>query len=344
MIAAKPVVDGLHASCMTSFPHGEHMPSLRTGLSAFCFGLTLVCTAPLSAQPYPNKPVRILTSDPGGGSDFSARLVAQGMSPTLGQQVIVDNRAGGGIAGETVSKAPPDGYTLLYYASSLWLLPLMRMDVPYDMKDFAPISWTVKTPAVLVVHPSLPVKSVKELVALAKARPGELNYASGAAGSSNHLAAELFKSMAAVNITRIPYRGYGAAVNDLLGGQVQLMFPTSNSVMQHINAGRLRALAVTSAQPSATLPGLSTISETGLPGYEAIAVTGMLAPAKTPEAIIGRLNQEVVRALNRSDIKEKLLKVGTEPVGSSPQDFAAKIRSEVASMGKVIRDVGIRDE
>ena len=320
------------------------MLNLRSGSSAIALVLIVLGIGLASAQPYPSKTIRILTSDPGGGSDFSLRLIAQAISPALGQQVLIDNRAGNGIAGENVSKAAPDGYTLLYYASSLWLLPLMRNEVAYDMKDFAPISWAVRTPALVVVHPSLPVRSVKELVALAKARPGELNYASGAAGSSNHLAAELFKSMAHVNITQIPYRGYGAAVNDLVGGQVQLMFPTSNGVMPHVNSGRLRALAVTSAEPSPTFPGLPTVSESGLPGYEAIAVTGMLAPAKTSEAIINRLNQEVVRALNRADVKEKLLKVGTEPVGSSPQEFSAKIKSETATMGKLIRDLGIRDE
>ena len=297
------------------------------------------------AQDYPTRPIRVLTSPPGGGSDFVSRLIAQGISGPLGQPVIVENRPGGTIAGETVAKAVPDGYTLIYYGSALWLLPLMRKEVPYDtVKDFAPISLTSMQPNILVIHPTLPVKSVKELIALAKARPGELNYGAGGTGSSGHLAAELFKSMAKVNIMRIPYKGQGPATNDLVAGHVQLTFATSGSVAGHIKSGRLRALAVTTAQPSALVPGIPTIAASGVPGYEAAQISGMFAPARTPVAIITQLNREIVRLLNRPEVKEKLFTTGVEVVASSPEAFAARVKSEIVRMGKVIREAKIRDE
>ena len=296
-----------------------------------------------SAQNYPTKPVRIVTSDPGGGSDIVARAMVPAMSAALGQPVIVDNRAGGVIAGEFVSKSPPDGYTLIYYGNTLWMLPLMRDNVPYDtVKDFAPIALAVTAPNILVVHPSLPVKSVKDLIALAKARPGALNYASAAAGTSNHLAAELFKSMAGVSIVRIPYKGMGAAINDINAGQVQLLFATTTAGAPHVKSGRLRALGVSGAQRSAAFPDLPTIASSGLPGYESALNAGVLAPARTPDAIINRLNREIVRALTGPDLKEKFAAIGVEVVASSPEQFAAKIKSEISSMGKVIRDAGIR--
>ncbi len=298
-----------------------------------------------SGQAYPDKPIRIVTSDSGGGSDIVARVIAQAVSAPLGQQVVVDNRGGGVIAGEIVSRAQPDGYTLIYYGSTLWILPLMRKSVPYDtVKDFAPITLAVSSPNILVVHPSVAAKSVKELIALAKARPGELNYASAAAGTIPHLAAELFKSMAGVDLVRVVYKGTGAALNDLLGGQVQVMFATAPSAAPHVKTGRLRALAMTTAHPSAAFPELPTIATAGLPGYEAVQVSGMFAPAKTPAAIINRLNQEIVRALNQANVKEKLSSTGVEVVGSSAEQFAAKIKSEIVRMGKVIREAGIRDE
>lgn len=301
----------------------------------------------LSAQNYPVKPIRMVTSDPGGGLDFMARLIAPGLTANLGQPVIIENRgaAGGAIAGETVAKAPPDGYSLIFYGPPLWLLPLMRSNVPYDLlRDFLPITLAVRSPNLVVVHPSLAVKSVKELVALAKRRPGELNYGTSGTGSSPHLAAELFKVMAGVDIVRVNYKGAGAATTALLSGELQVLFPNAATVMPHVKAGRLRALAVTTSQPSKLAPGLPTVAASGLAGYESVTMFGILAPARTPEAIIKRLNHEIVQVLNRSDVKEKSFNAGAETVGSSPEEFAITLRSEMTKWGKVIKDAGMRDE
>ena len=296
-------------------------------------------------QDYPVKPIRMVTSAPGGSSDFVARTIAQGIAAPLGQQVVVENRTGATTGGELVARAAPDGHTLLYWGSTLWALPLMRSSVPYDtLADFAPISLTIVEPLVLVIHPSLPIRSLKELIALAKARPGQLNYASGGVGSSNHLAAEFFKAMAGVNIVSVPYKGTGGAVPALMAGEVQLMFTTAAAVTPLMSSGRLRALAVTTAEPSALFPGLPTLADSGLPGYEAAQQAGMLAPAKTPRAIINRLNQEVVQLLRRRDVGERLLSHGVEVVASSPEGFASKLRSEIARMGKLIKDAGIHED
>jgi tripartite-type tricarboxylate transporter receptor subunit TctC len=217
--------------------------------------------------------------------------------------------------------------------------------VPYDpVKDFSPITLVAVSPTVLVVHPALPVQSVKELIALAKTKPGELNYAMGSAGSANHLAAELFKSMAGVDMLGIGYRGNGPAVNALIGGQVQLMFATASSVVPLVKSGRLKALAVASARQSALVPDLPTIAASGLPGYESISTTGFFAPAKTPAAIINRINHDSVRYLQTAEAKERFLAVGAETVGSSPEELGVKVKSEMARMGKVIKDAGIRAE
>ncbi len=299
----------------------------------------------VSAQNYPNRPIRILTSEAGGGSDSAARTIAQGLGVSLGQQVVVENRGGGVIAGEIVSRASPDGYTLLYYGNTLWILPLLRKNIPYDtVKDFAPVTWAVSQFSVLVVHPSLPVKSVKDLIALAKARPGLLNYGSGASGGSNHLAAELFKSMAGVDIVRIPFKSTGPANNALMGGEIQMMFTAGATVMPHVKSRKLRALAISAARPSAVFPDLPTISNAGLPGFETAQISGMFAPVKTPAAIVDRLHQEIARVLERQDVKDKFANFGVEAVGGSPDQFAATIKSEMSRMGKVIRDAGIRDE
>ena len=313
----------------------------------FSVGMMILGAAVAFGQNYPNKPVRLVTAEAGGGADLVARLIAQGLSGPLGQQVVVDNRgaAGGAIAAEIVAKALPDGYTLLHYGSNIWLLPFLRNNLLYDpVRDFAPITLAVRAPNMIVVHPSLPVKSVTELIALAKARPGTLSYASGGTGSTPHLAAELFKAMANVDIVRIPYKGGGAALNDLLGGQVPLMFPVAAAALPHVKSGRLRALAVTSAQPTELAPGLPTVAASGLPGYESVSIQGLFAPAGTPATLINRLNQEIVRALNGENLKDKFFSAGIETIGSSPQVFAATVKSEMARLGKVIKDAGIRDE
>jgi tripartite-type tricarboxylate transporter receptor subunit TctC len=309
---------------------------LSAGLAALGVGV-------VSAQTYPSKPIRIVTASVGGGSDLVARLIAQGIAPALGQSVIVDNRGNGVIPGEFVSKAPADGHTLLLQSGTLWLAPLMH-STPYDaVRDFAPITLAVSAPNVVAVHPSLPARSVKELIALVKARPGELNYASGSTGSSNHLAGELFKSMAGVNIVRVSYASSATQMADLISGEVQLAFATGGTVAPHIKSGRVRGLAVTSSEPSALFPGLPTVAASGLVGYEAATLTCVWAPAKTPAPVLNRLNQEIVRFLTLPETKERLLNAGLEPIASSAEQLAAKRNSEISRMGKVIKDAGIRE-
>ncbi len=298
------------------------------------------------AQTYPTKPIRILTPEPGGSVDFTARLLAQRMSTSLGKQIVIDNRGGasGIIAAETVAHSSPDGYTLLLYGPSIWLLPYLRGSIPYDFnKDFIPIILVATTPNILVVHPSLDVKSVKELIDLAKARPGQLNYGSGSSGGSAHLAPELFKSMTGTNIVRVAYKGVGLAVNDLVGGQVQLMVPPVATGMPHIKAGRLRGLGVTSARPSVLAPGIPPIALT-VPGYESVAIYGMFAPAHTPAAIITKLNQEAGRFLSDDQTKTALLNVGVEPGGGTPQQFIEALKSDMQKTGGLITSAGIRTD
>ena len=320
---------------------------MRVGHTVTIASVVLMISGVTSAQNYPSKPIRMIAPEVGGGNDFVARLIAQGLTGVLGQQIVVDNRgsAGGVIAAQLLARAPADGYTLLFYSSGIWTAPFLQADVRYDvLRDFSPITLAASSPNTVVVHPSLAVNSVRELIALTKAKPGVLNYASGNSGSANHLAAELFKSMAGVDIVRITYKGTGPALNDVAAGQVQLMFPAIVSVAPHVKAGRLKALAVTSAEPSALAPGLPTVSASGLPGYEAVAMSGVFAPGKTPAPLIDRLNREIVRFLNTADVKEKLLRSGVEAAGSTPLEFASKIKTEMARLSKVIKDAGIRAE
>jgi tripartite-type tricarboxylate transporter receptor subunit TctC len=259
--------------------------------------------------------------------------------------VIVENRGGAGgiIAVETVANASADGYTLLMYNNGMWTLQLMTK-VPYDpLKDFLPITLAVTGPAILVVHPALPVQSVKDLIALARAKPGGLNYGGGGAGSQNYMAAELFKSMAGgLNIVNVPFKGGGPAIVALLAGEVQLMFASAPSVASHIKSGRLRALAVTTAEPSALLPGMPTVAASGLPGFEVVSMYGIFAPARTPAAIVKRLNQEILRVLGTADVKQKFAAAGMDVVASPPDQLAAKMRAEIAAMSKVFKEAGIR--
>ena len=309
---------------------------------SFSFAALIAC-----AQPYPNKPIRLLAPEAGGGVDFVARVLAREMSIGLGQQIVIDNRGGAGgiIAGDTVVKSAPDGHTLLIYGPAIFLLPYLRERVPFDTaRDLAPVSLAVTTPHVLVVHPSLPVKSVRELITLAKNKPAQLNDAGANTGSSAHLSAELFKAMVGVNIVRVPFKGVGPALNALIAGQVHLMFPSAGSITQHVKSGRLRAIAVTSAKPSALTPGLPTVAESGVAGYESVAVFGFFAPAQTPAAVIARVQQEVARASANPDVKKRFLDAGVEPVGSTPEEYASTIRREQAKWGKLIRDLGIRED
>jgi tripartite-type tricarboxylate transporter receptor subunit TctC len=321
----------------------EKHPMLRRPIPSLSIAAVAFCGAAV-AQEYPTRPIRVVTAAVGGTTDLVARTIAQGLTASLGQQVIVDNRPTGIIPGEMVVKAPPDGYTLLFHGSSLWMMPLLQK-VPFDpVKDLAPISLATSTPNLVVVHPAVPANTIKDLIALAKAKPGALNYGSGATGAASHLAAELFKYMAQVNIVRIPYKGQGAAVLGLLGGEVQMSFASAPSVAGHIKSGKLRALAITTPKPSQLAPGLSTVAEAGLPGYQSATSAGMFAPVKTPARLITLVNREIVQALNKQDVKDLLFRDGTEVVGSSPEEFAATIKAEMATMGKVIKAAGIRTE
>ena len=298
-----------------------------------------------SAQTYPNKLIRIITNQVGSGSDFIARLVAEGIGSSLGQRVLVENRAGGqGVpAIVPVAEATPDGYTLLSYNNPLWVAPLMR-SVPWNIKDFQPITLVAQAPLILVVNPSVPAKSVSDLIALAKRNPGKLNYAAGGTGSSTHLSAELFKSMAGVDIVRISYKGSAGPMADLIAGRVQLSFAIVRPVMPHVQTGKLRALAITSAAPSALFPGLPTVAASGLDGYESISIFGIFAPAKTPTAIVNRLNSEIVQVLGKAEVKEKLLSFGLEAIGSSPEKSAAIVRADEVRWKKVFETAGIKPE
>jgi tripartite-type tricarboxylate transporter receptor subunit TctC len=312
--------------------------------SAFVAGplaAIIFSSAAALAQSYPAKPVRIVVTGVGSGGDFAARLIAQGVSGSLGQQMIVDNRGSGNVPAEVVSKAAPDGYTLCLSAAPLWIMPFLRKTSYDPVKDFSPVTLVVTSPNILVVHPSLPAKSVKELIALIRARPGALNYATSGIGGSGFLAAELFKSMGRLDMMRVNYKSGGLAITELMSGHVQMFFANAGAVAPHMRSGRLKALAVTSATPSPLLLDLPTIAAGGLPGYELTSVQGLFAPAKTPDAVIARLNQEIVPFLQRPDVKQKFFAAGMESLGSPPEALAAAVQSEMARLGKVIKVAGI---
>jgi tripartite-type tricarboxylate transporter receptor subunit TctC len=305
------------------------------------------CASSLAAQSdrYPTKPIRIVTSEVGGGLDFVARLVATSLSGTIGQQVIVDNRPSGVFSGSIVSKATPDGYTMLFNGSSFWMLPFLQAGVPYDpVKDFAPITLATNSPLLLVVHPGVPVKSVQELIALAKGKPGALNYSSSSAGTPQHIAAELFKSMTGTNIVRITYKGAGPAMLAVAAGEVQMTFSSAGAAVPHIKSGRARAIAVASAQPSALAPDLPTVASAGLPGFEAGSMWGFFGPARLPAGLIKRLHREIALVLEKPDIREKLMNAFTEVVASSPEAFSALVRADMARGAEVIKAAGIKAE
>ena len=313
----------------------------RSFLAHALAAITLVI-CPAYAQNWPLKPVRIITAEPGTGNDLIARLIVPYLSNAFGQQFIVDNR--GLVAVDMVAKAAPDGYTLLSYGPPLWLTPLLRQ-VSYDpLRDLAPITLAGSSPNILAIHPSVPAKSVSELLLLAKQRPGELNYSSSSTGSSPHLAAELFKNMAGINIVRVPYKGSSQALVGLVGGQVHLMFPNAGTVAPHLKSTRVRALAVTTSAPSALVPGLPTLSASGVTGYESASQFALFAPAGTPSAIIERLNREMIAALRKPDVTERLFGSGVEVTTGTPTELAVTMKSEMAKWGKLIKEAGIREE
>jgi tripartite-type tricarboxylate transporter receptor subunit TctC len=319
----------------------------RFSLSRFalCFAALTAATA-ASAAGYPDKPITfVVPYTPGGATDAVARIIGHKLSERLGQLVIVDNRpgAGGNIGSASVAKAPADGYTMLLATTANAINESLYTKLPFDTrKSFTPVTQLVALPNVLIVNSSVPATSVKELIALAKAKPGQLNYASAGMGSSTHLAAELFKSMAQVDIVHVVYKGSSPALADLRGGQVHMMFDNMPSALPQLDGGKLRALAVTGTKRSLSLPNVPTVAESGLPGYETVAWHGVVLPAGAPKEVVTRLHDEIVKVLAMPDVKERLRVLGIEPVGSTPEQFDAHIRSEITKWAKVVKASGAR--
>lgn len=309
--------------------------------SAFCLDIAVA-----AAQQYPVRPIRfIVPFAPGGSTDLLARFLAPRLTEALGQTVVVDNRggAGGVIGAELAARAPADGYTIVLGSPGPLTINPNLQRVPYDtLRDFAPITLATISPFTLVVHPSVPVSSVKDLLALAKAKPGQLNYGSAGNGSVGHFSSEQFKALAGVDIVHVPYKGAGPAVADLVGGRLHLMFENLPTILTHVRAGKLRLLAVGTKTRSALVPEYPTVAEAGVPGYESSTAFGVLAPARTPPAIIARLNQETVKALQTADLKEKLSGLGLEAVGGTPQQYTQHLRDELAKYGRIVKAAGIK--
>jgi tripartite-type tricarboxylate transporter receptor subunit TctC len=307
-----------------------------------------IATAPAHAQQFPSRPIRLISPyPPGGGNDVLARLIADKMGDGLGQRVVVDNRAGANtiVGTDIVAKSAPDGHTMVLVPNSFVTNPGFYAKLPYDtVRDFAPVALVALSPQMLVVNPSVPATTVKELIALAKARPGFYSYGSSGNGSVGHLAMALFDMMASVKMEHIAYKGTAPAVTELLGGQIPLMMSSMLSVLPQVRAGKLRLLAVTTARRSPALPDTPTIAEAGVPGYEATLWYGLVAVAHTPATILERLSSEVEKTLREPDIIEKLSRQGVEPYFHGPQQFAARVREEIPKWAKVIKDAGVRVE
>lgn len=309
--------------------------------------LAIAAAGPAGAQQYPSKPIRMIIGfPPGGGTDIVGRIVGQKLSEALGQQILPDNRGGasGQIAAELTAKSPPDGYTvMMVHIAAISILPSLFPKLPYDaQKDFAPITLVAIGPNLLVVHPSIPARSVKELVALAKARPGQLHYASPGAGTVQHLAAELFKLQAKVDMLHVPYKGSGQSIVDLVAGHVHLDFDSVPPVLPHVRSGRLRALAVTSEKRFSILPDIATVTEGGVPGFDMSTWWGLVAPAAVSKDVVARLQAETVKVLRQPDVKEKIAFAGAETVGNTAEEFAAFIRAERAKYARIVRDANIK--
>lgn len=316
--------------------------------------LTTVAAAALiqpdgaAAQNYPTRPIRIIVPQSAGGStDVVARVVAQRLTDVLGQSVIVDNRPGAGSLNGTdlVAKAAPDGYTLLTVAASFTINPSLHRNLPFDpITDFAPVTQLAALPHILIVHPSVPAKSVKELIALAKSRPGQINYASSGIATSTHLAAELFKHMTATDMVNVPYKGGAPAMVAMLAGECQVNFATISTALPQIRSGKLRALAVTTRKRSVAAPEFPTLAESGVPGYDHSSWVGTLAPAKTPQPVIAKLHAESAKIVQMPEIKAVLLRDGLESLGDTPKEFSDTIKAEVAKWAKVVKAAGIKAE
>jgi len=317
-------------------------------LAGMAFAVAGAATPALAQDAYPSRPVRIVVPfSPGGAADIMSRLLAERLTAKLGQTVIVENKPGGGtmIASDYVARAAPDGYTLLMAASSLGIAPSTYAKVNYDpIKDFTPVSQVASVVHVLEVHPSIPAKNVGELIAYLKANPGKVSYGSVGAGSSTHLEAELFNSMAGVQMAHIPYKGSAPALNDLVAGRIQVMFDAWASSGPFVKDGKLRALAVTTTKPSASVPDLPTVAASGLPGYSAMPWLGLVAPANTPAPVVDKLYTNLAQILQQPDVKAQFVGLGLDIIGSDPKAFAAFIRQDVSTWAKVARDSNIRLE
>lgn len=318
----------------------------KTTLSGIAILALGTAMHPASAQNFPMKPIRVIVPLAAGGpGDVLARAIGQKLSERVGQPVVIDNRPGANtnVGTEFVAKAPPDGYTLLATASTLTINPSLYATLSYDpLRDFAPITLIATTPLILVVHPSLPVKSVKELIALARSKPGQLNYGSAGNGSALHLAGEMFNSLARVKLVHVPYKGVTNAFSDLLGGQISIMFPGAPIALPQVKAGKLRALGTTGAGRTAAAPELPPISEAGLPGYEVSVWYGVLAPAGTPTAVISRFQSEISKIVQLPEIKDRWAVLGAEPLHNTPEQFAAFLKADLGKWAKVVRDSGAK--
>jgi len=319
-----------------------HVAALIAG--SFSLGASVAC----GAEAYPTRPVRfVLGPGPSSGTDIMARGIAQKLAERLGQTVLVENRtgAGGTVAVASVVKAAPDGYTILFVSGSLVIHPAVYRKLPYDVvRDLAPIMLIGVVPQVIVVHPSLPARNMRELIALAKSRPGQINYGSGGVGSTGHLAGELLQSMAGVRLVHVPYKGAGPAAVDLIGGQIEMLVTSAVNALQHERSGRVRPLAVTTARRSLAMPDVPTVAEAALPGYELMTWYGLLAPAGTPREAIDRLNRETTAVLKLADVQSRLAADGVEPAPDTPEQFSALIKSELARIAKIIREGNIQIE
>jgi tripartite-type tricarboxylate transporter receptor subunit TctC len=330
---------------------GRFTAALRRPVAGAAAALLLAACAlalPAAAQAFPWKPIRIVVPyPPGGFNDTLGRLLAAKLAEGWGQPAVVENKPGGNtvIGTEQVARAAPDGHTLLVVAFPFAVAPSLARKLGFDpVRDFAPIALAAQSPNLLVVHPAVPVKSVAELIAYARAHPGRLAYASTGSGASNHIAMELFKSMAGVDILHVPYKGSGPAVSDVLGGQVPLMFDNAANVLPYVKTNRLRALAVSGARRSPIAPEVPTVAEAGLRGYDVMVWFGLVAPAGTPPAVVARLNARVIEILALPEVRERFLAQGVEPLGSTPEAFGAHIRSEMARWGRVVREAGVQAE
>jgi tripartite-type tricarboxylate transporter receptor subunit TctC len=326
--------------------HTHRLNRWNRFLGALALAAGLCAAAPVQAQAYPSRPVRwVVPFPPGGAMDVIARTLAERMSQSMGQQVLIENRpgAGGNIGSEAVARSAPDGYTVMVVSIGHAVNPSLYAKMSFDaQKDFEPVALLAVVPNLLVSHPSLPAKSVREVIELARAQPGRLTYASAGNGTSIHLAGELFASMAKVDMVHVPYKGSGPAVTDLIGGQVNLMFDSITSAQPHVKAGKLRAYAVTTARRSRTLPDMPTIAESGLPGYDLSPWFAVFAPAKTPRPVIERLNAEMLRAMKLPEVQQRFDSIGAETIGSTPEELGAHLQRETALWSRILRERGIK--